>query len=156
MHILVETLQRAQHQGVILHRRETRHGADKEGALRNTPTAAPGGARTPSFFAGLKDIHTYSFAGGTLAIDFLKALQRIFRSFVVVAQPLALTLINLRIELVRGHCDDGAARLGVCRQPTGRSIEGSRVPSSASVLLKTLLSRLDSAKIGIGSCSARG
>jgi hypothetical protein len=46
--------------------------------LGNTPTAAPGGARTPSFFAGLKDTHTYSFAGGSLAIDFLKHCNGFF------------------------------------------------------------------------------
>jgi len=44
VHIVVQTLQRAQRHGVILHRRETGHGADDEGALRNTPIAAPGAA----------------------------------------------------------------------------------------------------------------
>ena len=44
VHILLQTLQRAQHHGVILHRRETCHGADNEGALRNAPVAAPSAA----------------------------------------------------------------------------------------------------------------
>src|SRR5262245_10574101 len=45
MYILLEVLQRAQHHGVILHKRETCYRADKKGPLRNTPTAAARAAR---------------------------------------------------------------------------------------------------------------
>jgi len=44
VHILIQTLQRTQRHGVILHRRETCHHADEKGPRRNAPAVAPGAA----------------------------------------------------------------------------------------------------------------